>query len=106
MENRTHHKKDNSSFWRRHFVSDEAGKNISWGAVIAGAVTFFAVLFLFSLITTAIGLGTFDPTSSNPMDGVGTGTLIWTILTLILSYAAGGFVAGLASGKTGLLHGF
>ena len=97
--------RNKTTFWQRHFTS-EAGFNLSWGSVIAGVITFFAVFLLFSIITAAIGLGTFSPTSDNPMAGVGTGTLIWTIIAMILSLLAGGFVAGLAARRTGLLHGF
>ncbi len=92
-------------FWSRN-LDLEAGFNLSWGAVIAGTVTFFAVFMLFSLITTAIGLGTFDPTDAQAMSGVGTGMAIWTVISILVSLFAGGFVAGLAARKTGMLHGF
>ncbi len=97
--------KTKNSFWQRHFVT-EAGCNLSWGAVIAGVVTFFAVFMMFSLITSAIGFGVLSPTSDNPLSGVGTGVVIWTVITLIVSLFAGGFVSGLAARKTGMLHGF
>ena len=86
--------------------ADEAGKNMSWGSIVAGVVTFFALLLTFSLIGSAIGLGVTDVTSDNPFDGVGTGLIIWGVLTLILSLFAAGFVAGVTSGRTGLIHGF
>ncbi|MHC5249340.1 hypothetical protein [Enterococcus sp. LJL90] len=84
----------------------EAGYNISWGAIFAGVVTFFALFFTLSLISSAIGFGMTDPTAANPLDGVGTGVLIWTAITLILSFFGGGFVAGMAERRVGLLHGF
>lgn len=103
MENRRR-----SNFWRRNFATDvdEAGKNISWGSIVAGVVTFFAVFFLFSLITSAIGFGLASPKSSDPLAGVGIGVLIWTVITVVVSLFCGGFVAGLASRRVGLLHGF
>lgn len=58
------------------------------------------------LIGSAIGFGTLKPTSSNPLDGVGTGLIIWTIITIVLSLMAAGFVSGVAAKRIGLLHGF
>lgn len=84
----------------------EAGFNISWSAIMAGVVTFIAMLLTFSLIGSAIGFGTVAPTASNPLDGVGTGVLIWTVVAFVLSLAAGGFVAGVTSRRMGLVHGF
>ncbi len=47
-----------------------------------------------------------DPTSNNPLDGVGTGLMIWTVVTLILSLFGAGFVSGVAARRVGLVHGF
>lgn len=94
-----------SKGWKRHLVA-EAGFNISWAAIIGGVVTFFATLATLSLIGSAIGFGVVDPTSNNPMDGVGTGLMIWTVVMLVLSFMAAGFVAGMASRRVGMLHGF
>lgn len=99
-------KTSNKQFWRNHFSSAEAGTNLSWGSVIAGVVTFFAVFLLLTFITTAIGFGTFKPTSNDPLAGVGTGMLIWSALSLLLSLLAAGFLSGLAARKAGMLHGF
>lgn len=97
---------DRSTFWRRHFPITEAGYNLSWGSVLAGVVTTFAIFLLLSLITSAIGFGTFKPTNENPVEGMGTGMMIWSVISLLISLLAGGFVAGLAARRTGLLHGF
>ena len=83
----------------------QAGKNLSWGSIFAGAVTAAAVFTVLSLLTAALGFGLFSAQSANPMSGVGVGTGIWTIITLILSFCAGGFVAGYSARSTGLLHG-
>lgn len=96
----------NNNFWTRHFIPNEAGYNLSWGAVIAGTITFLSVFIVLSLITSALGFGLFSPENSNPFDGVGTGTAIWTIISLLLSFLVGGFVAGLSARRTGILHGF
>lgn len=84
----------------------EAGFNISWASIAAGVVTFFSTLALLSLIGNAIGFGMVSPTTSNPLDGVGTGLLIWTVISLVLAFAAGGFVSGMAARRVGVLHGF
>lgn len=82
-----------------------AGTNLSWGSIIAGAVTAAACFATLSLITAALGFGLFSPTNANPLDGVGVGTGIWTAITLILSFLAGGYIAGYSARKSGLLHG-
>lgn len=84
----------------------EAGYNLSWGSIFAGVVTFIALFMTFSLIGSAIGFGMVKPTSNNPLDGVGTGLMIWTVVTLILSLFGAGFVSGVAARRVGLVHGF
>lgn len=86
--------------------TDDAGRNISWSSIIAGVVTFIALLIMFSLIGTAIGFGVTDVTSSDPFAGVGTGLAIWGILTLLISLVAAGVVAGITAARAGLIHGF
>ncbi|WP_394020486.1 YrzE family protein [Anaerococcus cruorum] len=82
-----------------------AGNNLSWGSIIAGAVTAAACFATLSLITAALGFGLFSPTNAHPLDGVGVGTGIWTAITLIISFLAGGYIAGYSARKSGLLHG-
>lgn len=84
----------------------EIGNNISWSAIIAGAVTFVAIMFLLSFIGSSIGFATLDFQSSNPFSGLFTGVGIWTVVQLLISLFAAGFVGGLAAKKVGLLHGF
>lgn len=77
--------------------ADGAGRNISWSSIFAGVVSFLSLLILFSLIGSAIGLGVTDVTSNNPFDGVGTGLIIWAILSLLISLFVAGFVSGVTS---------
>ncbi len=98
-------KKNNQTGFRRYFIS-EAGFNVSWSSIIAGVVTFFSVMALLSLISSAIGFGMVEPTASNPFSGVGTGVIIWTVITMVVSFMAGGFVAGITSRRVGVVHGF
>ncbi|MDX1259036.1 hypothetical protein [Exiguobacterium sp. K1] len=86
--------------------ADGAGRNISWSSIIAGVVSFFALLITFSLIGSAIGFGVTDVTSNNPFDGVGIGLAIWAILSLLISLFVAGFVSGVTSSRAGLVHGF
>ena len=83
----------------------EAGRNLSWGSIIAGAVSGAAVFTVLSLLTAALGFGIFSANSANPFEGIGVFTGLWTAITLIVSFCAGGFVAGYAARSTGLLHG-
>jgi len=95
--------------WRTSFLgaddSREAGRNISWGSIFAGIMTFLAVLFTLGLIATAMGFGLTDFTSSNPFEGVGVGFWLTAVIALILAFLAGGFVSGVFSIRAGFLHG-
>lgn len=93
---------------REYLTLDERDRGyiLSWGAIFSGVVTFIALFFTLSLIGSAIGFGMFEPTSNEPLNGVGTGLLIWTLTSLILSYMGAGFVSGVAASGVGLLHGF
>ena len=82
-----------------------AGNNLSWASIFAGAVSAAACFATLSLLTAALGFGLFSPTTTDPLSGVGVGTGIWTAITLILSFLAGGFVAGYSARSTGKLHG-
>lgn len=105
-----HHSQEASKpSWKETALGDDRSgnpRNISWGAVIAGVVTFLALTILLSLITAALGLGMADLTSASPGEGVGIATGISSIITLVLALAAGGYVAGLLAGRAGLIHGF
>lgn len=93
---------------RTYLTLDERdrGYSLAWGAIFAGVVTFIALFFTLSLIGSAIGFGMFEPTSSKPLNGMGTGLLIWTLISLVLSYLGAGFVSGVAASSVGVLHGF
>lgn len=81
-------------------------RRASWGSIIGGVVTVLAVSILLSLLTTALGFGVADPTSSDPLDGVGTAFGIGSAVTLLIALAAGGYVAGRLAGRSGMVHGF
>ncbi|MGJ8594112.1 MAG: TIGR04086 family membrane protein [Aquaticitalea sp.] len=84
---------------------------ISWGAILAGTLTAIVVAFLLNMLGLGIGLTTIDPmTEANPLDGLGTGTIVWWALANLAALFIGGMVAGRMSGlpsnSDGGLHGF
>jgi len=84
---------------------------ISWGAIIAGALTALTIVFMLNLLGLGIGFSTIDPmTESDPLDGLGTGSIIWLVVSNLVALFVGGLVAGKMSGFTlnsdGGLHGF
>ncbi len=81
-------------------------RRVSWGSIFGGVVTVLAISILLSILASSIGLFKFDPTSNDPTSGIGTTFGIWTAISLILSMAAGGFVAGKLAGADGFIHGF
>lgn len=98
-----------NTFWSRYLTDvriRENGTLLSWRSIFAGVVTFIALSLLFSLVGTTIGFGTLNLTSSDPMAGVTTGLIIWTIIAFILSLGAAGFVAGFTANRAGFIHGF
>ena len=80
--------------------------SISWGAIIAGAISFASVFTVLSLLVGALGLGIFSPNSENPIQAMGIGMAIATIIILIISFAISGFISGAFSKGQALLHGF
>lgn len=69
-------------------------KGVSWRAIFAGTITVLSIVLVLNLIGLAIGLSTIEPTEeSNPLSGLGTGTIIWWILSNLIALFAGGFVA-------------
>ncbi len=72
-------------------------KSISWRAILAGTLTVLSVLLILNLIGLSIGLGVIEPTDqTDPLGGVGTGSVIWWVLSNLIALFAGGFVAARA----------
>lgn len=78
----------------------------SWSSVFAGVVTAIALSIFMAVLGVALGFAIVDPQSDDPIAGLGVAFGIWSFLSVIVSMAGGGFVAGLASGRKGLEHGF
>ena len=79
---------------------------ISWRSIIAGVVTTLAVSIIMALLGVALGFTVINPMSDSPLSGLGTAFGVWSILSVLVSLAAGGYVAGMFSGIRGAEHGF
>lgn len=68
---------------------------VDWAAIAGGTVVAAAIGTVFTAFGAALGL-----TAISPMEGEGSGTLalaltaVWMVITLVASYAAGGYIAG------------
>jgi hypothetical protein len=96
---------------RETVVKRGSFKRISWGAVFAGVVVALVVQLILSLLGLAIGFGSINPmTEANPFAGLGTGALIWWVVSMLISLFLGGLAAGRLSGIYAafdrVLHGF
>lgn len=85
-------------------------KGISWRAILAGVVSILSVMLLLNLIGLAVGFGSIEPTEeSNPLSGLGTGALIWWIVSCLIALFIGGYVAARVgvsfSNKSGIIQG-
>lgn len=81
-------------------------KRISWSAVFAGVILSMVTYLLLSMLGTAIGAATIDPLQEgNPFSGLSTGALVWMVITILLSFAVGGYIAGRLAQREGMLHG-
>ncbi|WMJ73433.1 hypothetical protein RCC89_09705 [Cytophagaceae bacterium ABcell3] len=71
------------------------GNKISWGAVFAGALIAVVLQLTFSVLGFGIGIGTLDPMDPGATtEGLGIGSLIYWVLTNLISIFIGAYVAG------------
>ncbi|WP_373494280.1 hypothetical protein [Aquiflexum sp.] len=85
-------------------------KGISWRAIFAGTVAAISLMIILNLIGLAIGLWSIEPTvENNPLSGLGTGGIIWWVVSNLIVLFVGGFVAarvGVSFANTsGVIHG-
>ncbi|MCU7496471.1 MAG: hypothetical protein HF314_15295 [Ignavibacteria bacterium] len=85
-------------------------KRISWGAVIAGVVVALVVQLILSLLGLGIGFGAIEPLQeSNPFSGLGTGALVWWVISMLIALFLGGMtasrLAGVPRAFDSVLHG-
>ncbi len=85
-------------------------KGVSWSAIFAGTLTVLSVMLVLNLVGLSIGLGSIEPTEeSRPLSGLGTGSLIWWVVSGLIALFLGGFVAARVgvsfSNKSGIVQG-
>jgi hypothetical protein len=70
--------------------------SLSWGSIIAGAIAAAAVIFVLLSFGTAIGLALNSPSPTWRDTSVALALLtgIWLLLTAVVGYGVGGYVAG------------
>lgn len=82
--------------------------HMHWGSVVAGFFVALSVMALLTALGAAIGATAYDPGDDARRFGIGTG--IWALISALVSFIVGGFVAARLSGHTdrqnGLFHGF
>jgi len=84
-------------------------RRISWGAIIGGTIIALVTQITLSLLGIGIGASTIHVQSGQTGSGLGSGSAIWLVLTILISLFAGGYVAGRLAGfpakQEGMLHG-
>jgi hypothetical protein len=74
-------------------------RRIAWSAIFAGVFVALGVALLLTFLGAGIGASTINPLQEqNPFQGLGIGALIWTLVTGIIAFFFGGWVAGYGSG--------
>ena len=72
---------------------------ISWGAVLAGVLVSLVSMLVLNLLGIGIGLASINPvTEASPFSGVGTGAIIWYVLSNLIAIFAGAYTAARLSG--------
>jgi hypothetical protein len=87
----------------------DRGLRISWSGIVGGTALGWALFSLLSLIGAAIGLAKIDPYSANPASGLGTGSSLYGVFSVLLSSFVGAYLAVRIAGdrrrSEALLHG-
>lgn len=82
-------------------------RRISWGAVLAGVFIAIIIHITMNMLGLAIGAGALDPDA--PTRGLGSATVIWIAVSILLGLFAGAWVssrlAGVPDHTDGILHG-
>ena len=81
---------------------------VRWGPILAGMFAALTILALLSALGAAIGLSTYDAGDNARRYAIGAG--VWGIISMIVAFAFGGWLAARSSavhgGDNGLLNGF
>ncbi|MFP4014534.1 MAG: hypothetical protein ACLFVQ_10640 [Chitinispirillaceae bacterium] len=73
-------------------------KRVSWGAIFVGVLVAIGIQITLSMLGVAIGLASINVFGEQDPAGLATGTVVWLILTGIVSLFCGGWVTGRLSG--------
>jgi hypothetical protein len=74
-------------------------RRISWSAIFAGVAVTLGVSLLLALLGAGLGAGSINPMQeSNPFEGLGKASILWMVISGIVSFFAGGWTAGFGSG--------
>lgn len=81
--------------WQPNPVRPDASA-VSWGAILAGAVAAAALSLILLMLGVGLGLSSVSPWSGRgaSAQALGASTILWLILTQLLSCAMGGYLAG------------
>lgn len=93
-----------------HDVREPSIKRVSWSALFAGTIVMLVALMLLSLLGLGIGLTSYNPLEeARPMQGIGTGALIWWVISNLIAIFTGAYVAAnlttLTYKASGVYHG-
>jgi len=80
-----------------------------WRSIFAGVFIAFSLLAVLSVLGIAIGATVYGPTTNNDIRAWGTGAFVWALLSAIIAFGLGGFVAGrtiYGAAKSAPFHGF
>ena len=77
---------------------------VRWGPIVAGFVTVIATLVVLTVLGLAIGLSAFEPDDAGGTTA-STAAAIWGIITALLAFFAGGWVAARTAAVAGTANG-
>src|SRR5262245_15768852 len=70
------------------------GRGISWSGILAGVAVAFSVALLLGFLGAGLGASSVNPLQErNPLEGLGTSALIWMVLSGIIAFFIGGWLA-------------
>lgn len=81
-------------------------KRVSWGSILAGVVTVLAVSMLLTTLGASLGFALLSPQSDDMTNGAGTAMIVWSLISIVISLAAGAFITGRLAAIDGAIHGF
>ena len=88
----------------------EFWKPLVWTAIVGGAVAALGVQLIFTLLGVGVGAALMDPIADpGESRDIGMGPILWLVISGIISFGIGGWVAGYTSGVlrtgSGAMHG-